>query len=504
MLKISVSVMIAFVVSLCILSGCKSEDEFRKERAERAVRHFEESQFRELAKDTRLNLMECIQIAKKHNLDVKVFQLEEDVARELRTAELLGMLPEINITNNFTGRTNVPASSSKAYTGSGATYGASTSSDRNINTFNVDFALSVMDFGLAFFNSQQAQDRYLLRKQRTLRVSQNLTLDVVRVYCQVAAAQRAIRITRGLLDTCRDRYTLIKNLSAAKKITPFRAFDETRRFIEMERRLTTYILDYENSCVELRSLLGYYPTANIQVDDSFLTKIPEFNFPNMELMEQIALLKRPEMTEIDIQRHINVVECRKALLTMFPNARIFIDYNNSNNSFLYNQNWWDLGIQSAFNLLKLPQKVEQYMAYDRQVEAEEIRSFGQAITVIAQVRIAHSDILANKEIYSQNVRTYDNYNQNLIAALKNQEIAGDLSRLELDHMRLRTAEAEIERIMSLGNYYVSYYRLLNALGVRSIDAKDLNEISAELKAAQGEAEQEIAKANQTVAQAEKK
>ena len=165
-----------------------------------------------------------------------------------------------------------------------------------------------MDFGLAFFNSQQAHDRYLMRQQRSERVSQNLTLDVVRVYFQVAAAQRAINITRGLLDTCRDRYTLIKRLSDAKKITPFRAFDETSRFIEMERRLTGYILDYQNACIELRSLLGYYPTANITVDDSVLAKVPEFKFPEMEVMEQIALMKRPELYEIDMQKHINVVE----------------------------------------------------------------------------------------------------------------------------------------------------------------------------------------------------
>ena len=38
---------------------------------------------------------------------------------------------------------------------------------------------------------------------------------------------------------------------------------------------------------------------------------------------------------------------------MFPNARIFLDFNNLNNSFLYNQNWWEMGVAAAFNLLKL-------------------------------------------------------------------------------------------------------------------------------------------------------
>ena len=48
--------------------------------------------------------------------------------------------------------------------------------------------------------------------------------------------------------------------------------------------------------------------------------------------------------------------------------------------------------------------------------------------------------------------------------------------------------------MSLGNYYVSYYRLLNAIGIRSMSDKDLAELTGELNAAQGDAKTEIAKA----------
>ena len=77
------------------------------------------------------------------------------------------------------------------------------------------------------------------------------------------------------------------------KITPFRAFEEINRFLDMEKRLTNYTRSYENSCVELRSLLGVYPSVNIIVDDTVLDKLPAFDFPDIELLEQIAVLKRP-------------------------------------------------------------------------------------------------------------------------------------------------------------------------------------------------------------------
>ena len=477
------------ILGMALFSGCKTEEDYRSERAEKAVRYFENSRLRKLSPDTKLTLQECIAIGLKHNLDLKVKHLEEDIASEMRTAELLGMLPELNINDGFSGRSNTPASSSRAYARDGATYGATQSQDRYINTFNIDLALSVMDFGLAFFNSQQAQDRVLLRKQHTERMAQNLTLDIINAYCRVAAAQRSSDITRGMLATCRDRNELIKRLRQANKISPFRAFDEIRRFNEMERRQTAYEQEYQNACVELRALLGHYPSEAIKVDDSFLDKEPANNdLPALDVMEQMALIQRPELQETEIQRHISLIECRKAIVSMFPTARVFLDFNNVNNSFLYNQSWWEMGVSAAFNLLKLPQKIGQYMAYSNQADAETMRTFGQSIAIISQVRISHANILANKEIYSRAEKMYQNYDRTLKAAQKNQKVsASDLSRLEIDHMMLTTAESRIERTLALADYYVSFYRLMNSIGMREYKLEKMNCLPDELQKAQQKA-----------------
>ena len=86
-------------LSVAFLSGCKSEDEFRQERAEKAMRHFERSRFKQPFDGKRLSLKECIELAQKHNLEIKVEKLEQQVLREQKTAEMLGMLPELNLKN---------------------------------------------------------------------------------------------------------------------------------------------------------------------------------------------------------------------------------------------------------------------------------------------------------------------------------------------------------------------------------------------------------------------
>ena len=480
---------------LIFLSGCKSFDDYQEGRIAYAVKHFERAQYSDLKPGQVLTLDECVRMAVKNNLDLKVFGLEEQVAKEMRTSEMLGMLPELNISNNLTGRTNTPASSSKQLHGNGpGTYSYSQSQDRNVNYLNVDLALSVLDFGLAFFNTQQSQDRMLLRQQRTRRAEQNLVLDTVRVYFQVAAAQRAINITTKLLEDCRNRYELIEKMGDSGQITPFRAFDEVRDFVDMEKRLTNYIRSYENSCVELRSLLGLYPDSEIKVDDSILDKVPEFTFPEMALMEQIALMKRPELYEIDMQKHINVLECRKTIVMMFPNVRMFVDFTNSNNSFLYHSTWWELGIRAAYNLLKLPQHISRYQAYSAQVDAEEARTYAQAIAVMAQVRIAHANLMATKERLDIDTKVNNAYRKNLKKAEESSKVSGELSQLELAHMRLATAETEIERYLSLGNYYVAYFRILNTLGLENLHTATVEELEKQLAAERERAAEELAQA----------
>ena len=482
---------------IAVLGGCKSFEEYQEERVNKAVAHFERANYSNIRPDQVMTLNECVLMARANNLDLRVFGLEEQVAKEMRTSEFLGMLPELNVSNNLVHRDNTPASSSRQLSGDGyGTYSYSQSQDRTVNYLNVDLALSAVDFGLAFFNTCQANDRMLLRQQRTRRAEQNLVLDVTRVYFQVAAAQRAIAVTSKLLENCKERYVLIEKMGDKGQITPFRAFDEVKRFVEMEKRLTNYIRNYENSCVELRSLMGLYPNAKIKVDDSILDKVPEFTFPEMELMEQIALMKRPELFEIDIQKHINVLECRKTIVSMFPNVRMFIDFTNSNNSFLYHNSWMELGIRAAYNLLTLPRQIARYKSYSAQVEAEEYRSYAQAIAVMAQVRMVHSNLMATKERFDIDNRVYAAYRKNLEKAEGSKKISSELSQLEIDHMRLATAETEIEKYLSLGNYYVSYFRVLNTLGIENLHEATVEELKQKLEEERVKAAEELKKAKE--------
>jgi len=480
MRKILSSAVFAGVLVLLTAAGCKTNQDYRDERAEKASLHFNQARYREMPGE-KLTLQQCIETALKNNLQTRISELELQVQKEFQTSEALGMLPQLNINNNFTARSNTPASSSEKIVANGATYGASYSEDKIINYLNVDLMFSMLDFGLAFFNTRQQADRAVMTKYRNERAAQNLIFDVVRAYFKVAAAQRAQQLTASLIEQCRSRYDQIYKLSQNKRITPARAFDESRRFMAMEKRLTAYERSYESACVELRSLMGYYPSSLIMVDESPLDHTPEFGFlPQIEIMEQIAMMKRPELFEADIQKHINILECRKTILLMFPNVKIYADWSNSNNSFLYNKSWWELGLRAAYNLLKLPQNIARYRAYSAQVDAEEYRSFAQAVAVMAEVRIAQGNLIAARDRFEKNNQIFIEYNNQLNVVLNTRAASGSVAELDVDHIRLAATQSQIDRLVSLGEYYVSYYRLLNILGLRKMDARSVEELKEEL------------------------
>lgn len=483
MRRISSATAVFVGLLLVSLAGCKTDQDYKDDRAENAAKHFQQAKYRELPGE-KFTLSKCIEIALKNNLQARISELELQIQNEFQTAEALGMLPQLNINNNFTARSNTPASSSEKIAADGRTYGASYSEDKIINYFNIDLMFSMLDFGLAYFNTRQQADRAVMTKFRNERAAQNLIFDVVRAYFRVAAAQRAQQLTSSLIEQCRVRYDQIYKLSRERRISPARAFEESRRFMEMEKRLTAFERTYESACVELRTLMGYYPNSMIMVDESPLDHTPDFHFlPAIELMEQIAILQRPELYEADVQKHINVLELRKTILLMFPNVKLYADWSNSNNSFLYNKSWWELGLRAAYNLLRLPQNIARARAYDKQIDTEEYRAYAQAVAVMAEVRIAHGNMIAAKARFAKNNQIYNDYNEQLQVMLKTRAASGSVAELALDHIRLDTTQAQIDHLASLGEYYVSYYRLLNIMGLRKMDARSVDELKEELQLA---------------------
>ena len=488
----------AFAVAgaLAFAYGCQSEGDIKQQRMEKADKHFEAIGKRVIPQVAELTLPQCIEAALKNNLDIKYGDLKESVARERVTAEMLGMLPELNVSETYTARSNEPGSSSVSLLTNQQSLEPSKSSEKNEADTKIELALSTLDFGLAYMNTLQANDKAFHESQQKRRTAQNLVIDVVTAYFKVATAQEAVERTEHLLAVCDSVDASLGELTKDHVISPLRALDEKKKFITQRKRLMEFRRSYENSCVELRSLMGYLPTKDIKVDTKCLDKLNIIQTPDIEILTRIALKERPELYQLDLQQHITILEARKTILMMFPNVRMFTDFNNSTNKYLYNQSWMELGFHAAYNMLKLPQQIEQYRALDKEADSLDVKTLAMTVGVMAQVRIAHANMMEVKDRYELDQKICDAYNEHLNYAKSNAAALGKISPLEVARLELETAETSIDRTQSLSNYYLSYFRLLNMIGVESIDQKSVEDVVAKL-AEKARLEEEADKAAQT-------
>ncbi|MCI7643674.1 MAG: TolC family protein [Lentisphaeria bacterium] len=469
------------VIAMVIFVGCRSSEEIRKNRiADAWIARMNAAQ-RDIDANRTLTLVDCIQMAWEWNLDYQVEELRERILNEQVTASALGMLPDLIVSNDYRVRSNMPGSSSQNILTGSQTYAYSRSSDENENDFKVEFALSLLDFGLAFFNTVQAHDRQMIAKEQRRRAQQNLTLEVVRAYFKVAATQDAIDQTEELLKRCDGLLDTFKQLAESSAVDRMMVLDERKRFYNLMQRLTEYRRNYNNSCIELRALMGLRPGSKIMVDTSALKEFKSVTLPAPEDLEKIALVERPELYQLDTQSNITTTECYKTILMMIPSVRATADLTNSNNPFLYNQTWWEVAVRSAYNLMKLPQQVAELRAKNSEAEEIKLRRLALSVGIMAQVRMAHANILDVEDRYRLQENIYLTHKESLETARAKSEGSGTLSRLVLDRMEMETVEAMISRTLAMSNYYVAYYRLLNTVGLEEISEATLNEILEEIK-----------------------
>ncbi len=471
--------------TILILSGCKNIDDYRVERVAKADRAFKQIKENKFPTDAILALPYCIELALKNNLDLKVYELKEAVNKEKKTAAMLGMLPDLMITNDLTYRTNEPGAKSVYLTGPNAgqtSLAYSKSTNPFENRVRAELLFSAIDFGLAFCTYIQQDDKQILTSEQQRRAAQNLILDVTRAYLRVAAAQYAMEKTEKMINLSIETEKLLQEMAKRKTVPLVKVLEENKKFIVLKKALMEYKRSYQNSCIELRSLMGYYPTNEIKVDTSAMDELTELPVPDIELLEEAALIERPELYQLDIQKHITVMEARKTIITMFPNVQLFLDFTNSTNPFLYHMSWWEMGARAAYNLLKLPQRMEQYFALDAEGDQIQAQTVALSVGIIAQVRIAHANLIEVKDRYQLAEDLYEVYKKHEDVAEVHAQSAGDLSKIDLSRIKIESAQRAIERTQALGNYYLAYFRLLNAVGVESFDKTELEKLKKRIEA----------------------
>lgn len=380
--------------------------------------------------------------ALKYNLDYRLKLMESALSAKLRDVSSHEMLPRIVAGTGIAARSNDSGGTSIGIEDRQVSLRPSTSEERFHMLSNLGLSWSLLDFGVAYYRTQQRSDQILMAEERRRKVAQNVLQDVRNAYWRALAAQRLKPEVDRLLERTQ------KALGAAREAEQ-KGLMPRQQILAYQRALldSVYLLtirrqDLELSQAELAALMSLPPGVPM-----VLAEMPEQVLPQQTVevgrLEQLSLENRPEIAEEWYRKRVNANDLKVAKAQLWPNIGLDAGLQYDTNTFLYNNYWSQIGLTVSVNLVKLLQYPLLNATQDAQAHADDMRRVALSMAILTQVRVG---LLRYR------------------LALQEMQFAEDGLRVDtslLDYARAAqttTFGSELELIRSEGRYLLSRYQ----------------------------------------------
>ncbi|MFW5857609.1 MAG: TolC family protein [Planctomycetota bacterium] len=458
-------VAILLAVAAGLLVGCASEREyttlFRKEKAaeDRAAM----AERTAAVPDAPLSLHRAVSLSLEHHLMAAVARREAEVEAELATAAKRKMLLEVRAHARRRRQNDLQASSSESLQTHRESLEPSISTEKLQTMSDLTLAWNVLDFGVSYLQWRQADSEARILNWQLARVRQNLVVDVTRAYCRAAVAQEAAERAAALSADADARIRKIQRLVREQSLNEVDALEHQKRLVQIQIRLGAFQRDLAEAKAELGELVGFPPGAAfrlVALDPEMGGDLPT---GDLNAWEQEALWNRPELYQGDLRERIALADVRKSVLRMFPSVNFFARYETDSNRFLYRNHWNEIGVDTAWNILSLPQRWSERRAAEERVGLERDRRMAQAVGILAQMRLA---FLLHKEAQETQrlAGRYAGIQDNMVKAVARRVEEGEATQDQLFAAEVDAFLGRVRRLRATSDLVTAGARFFNTLG----------------------------------------
>lgn len=413
-----------------------------------------------------LLLGEAVSYALLHNLDARVARQARELQEERLSAARLRLIPELRANAELSRRSEYAADSSADFeTGErGDTY--SYSGEKRRKVADVSLVWNLLDFGITYFQMQQAQDRAAIEGQRLKRLRQNLALDVVRAWHRAVVAEAAWEEAATFGQRLAERQTTVRQQLEKGEIPRLDGLAEVRRLVNMRARLQEFSKEWRSARLELASLLGAPPGAELVLPEAGADGAvppPPSGAVRLQALEAEALAQRPELVERDLQERIAAENVRIAVAQLFPSPGMFLRQDWDDDAFLRFSQWHSAGLKASWNLLALPLRLRQVRVARQEVELAFARQLPVAVGILTQVHLAvvEWEEAAGRWALAQELAGIQSQ---YLAAIENHVREGKLDPAAQLTAELESFLARVQRERLAADVAIAAARLSNALG----------------------------------------
>jgi outer membrane protein TolC len=421
--------------------------------------------------------------ALKYNLDYRLKLMESALSSDLRDVSSHEMLPRLVASAGYAGRNNDSGGTSIGIQDREESLRASTSEERYRELYGLGLSWSLLDFGVAYYRTQQKSDQILMAEERRRKVAQNVLQDVRNAYWRAVGAQRLMpQVDRLLVRT--HQALLSAREAESKGLLPRQeVLAYQRALLDSIYLLTVRRQDLEFAQAELSALMSLPPGSKLVLADQAEQPLPELK-QDINRLEQLSLENRPEIMEEWYRKRVNENDLKIAKAQLWPNVSLDFGYKYDSNKFLYNSHWTETGLQVSLNLLRLLQLPSLNNATESQAKTDDMRRVALSMAILTQVRVGTLRYqLARQEVEfaDQSLRV----DQSLLDYAQAARNTSYGSELELIRAEGRYLLSRYQREAAYSSAQAAWGRLYNSIGLdilpEQIEKHDIPTLAREIQ-----------------------
>jgi len=309
------------------------------------------------------------------------------------------------------------------------------------------------------------------------KVAQNLVRDVRSAYWRAAAAQvlsaqidHSIKESEAALATSR-------SVESEALRSPVEALRYQRTLLDLLRQLEEVRNRLMIAKTELAQLINLPPGQDITLDippDTQLTFEP-IDEP-IDRMEQVALVRNPDLRELSYQSRISVNEVHRSILSLLPGISFNYGPQYDSNSFLVNSWWGEGAVRVTWNLMSLLTGAPGVHRARDSVKLAEAQRQAVAMAVLTKLHLAYQQYLDAGKEYGR-ARTLAEVDERLYSQLSGRAAAEAQNELEPIVAGVASVASSLRRYESYSNMQAALGRLYDTVGI-DIDPADLVRLDA--------------------------
>lgn len=417
-----------------------------------------------------VSLAEAMSWAIDNNLALRAEALEKTVAHNNRKLATLGMLPNLTAQAGYSWRSNQSVSSSENVLTGVVSVPTSTSSERKSVTASLEASWNVLDFGLAWLRARSEGERALMAEESLRRVSHLLAMDVVSAWDRAAAFQRIepqLKQSRVELAAALNQ---LQAVAASRLRDPVDVLEQRNALLLILKRMDGLVLQMEQSRDELAKLLGLPAGAAFALDDASSPVIGALPSANMQALQYVALLNRPEIRQSLYAKRSANRNGYKRVIEQFPALLFKYGTNYDSNKYLLNDKWDDASATLSIGLMRLASIPLQRKQAAIEREQAELQADLQATAVLSQVAIAQKAAVSSARAMCLSNAIADTSAERM-GLLESRAQAAALDQLTLVRARVDNMLIAIERDVAAIDDRRASLMMAQSLGIGAMPEK---------------------------------